>query len=129
MPYGLDLLAGAGAVAAVLGLVFLARFGVAYARSEDLEIAWDRTTKWAMTLAMGLGAAVSVGLIELGAVVSGGFEFIVGHPFVVSNLGVTGLGAGALSGLFTLSTGQFIGLALMLIGVVFVFGRVDEYVG
>ncbi|MBO4248374.1 hypothetical protein IL252_11170 [Halomicrobium sp. IBSBa] len=129
MPFGsLDLLAGAGALFGVLALVFVGRYAVAYARSDDFEVAWDRTTQWTMAVAMGLGAAVSTGLIQLGDLLAAGFEFVVGHPFAVSNLGITGLGAGALSGVVSLSSSQFVGLAVMIVGAILLFVEVDDLV-
>ena len=124
----LNLMAGVGAFVAILGAVVLLRFGVAYARSEDLSVSWDRTTKWVTGVAMAIAGAVSLGLVQFGDLIGMGFEFIVGHPYFVSNFGVAGLGAGALSGVISLTTSQYVGIALALIGVVFLVVEVDEYV-
>ncbi|GGN92261.1 hypothetical protein [Haloarcula pellucida] len=125
----LNVLAGVGAFVAILGVVILARFGIAYARSDDLSVSWDRTTRWTMMLATGVAGAVTVGLIQFGDLVGMAVEFVVSHPYFVTNIGITSLGAGALSGLFTLSTGQFVGIAMMLVGLVFLVVEVDQYVG
>lgn len=124
----LNIMAGVGAFVAILGAVVLLRFGVAYARSEDLSVSWDRTTKWLTGVAMAIGAAVSLGLVQFGDLIGMAVEFIVSHPYFVSNFGVAGLGAGALSGVFSLTTSQFVGIALALIGLVFLVVEVDEYV-
>ena len=99
----LNLMAGVGAFVAILGAVVLLRFGVAYARSEDLSVSWDRTTKWVTGVAMAIGGAVSLGLVQFGDLIGMIIEFIVSHPYFVSNFGVAGLGAGALSGVFPCS--------------------------
>lgn len=128
MPLDIDPMAGVGVFIGIFGAVLLLRFGVAYARSEDLRVSFDRTTQWTMAVAMAVGSAVSFGLIQFGDLVTGAVEFIVTHPYFVSNFGITGLGAGALSGVFSLSTDQFIGIAIALIGLVFIVVEVDEYV-
>lgn len=120
--------AGIGAFLLIMGAFVLARFLIAYARSDDLSVSWDRTTEWVTAIAMGIGGAVTMGLVQFGDLIGMAVEFIVSHPYFVSNFGITGLGAGALSGLFTLTTSQFVGIAVMVIGVVFLVVEVDEYV-
>ncbi|WP_424001196.1 hypothetical protein ACOZ4I_15715 [Haloarcula salina] len=125
----LNVMAGVGAFVAILGALVLVRFGIAYARSDDLSVSWDRTTKWVTGVAMAVGAAVSMGLIQFGDLVGMAVEFVVSHPYFVTNIGITGLGAGSLSGMFTLSTSQFVGIAFLIVGIVFLVVEVDEYVG
>ncbi|QIO23091.1 hypothetical protein [Haloarcula sp. JP-L23] len=124
----MDPVAGIGAFVAILGTVFLLRFAVAYARSEDLSVSWDRTTQWVTAIAMAVGGAVMMGLVQFGDLVGMAIEFIVSHPYFVSNFAVGGLGAGAISGVFTLTVSQYVGIALAIIGLVFIVVEVDEYV-
>jgi len=125
----LSVMAGVGAFLAIMTLVFGVRFAIAYARTGTPWMAWDKTTKWATGIALAIGSATTAGLIQFGDLVGGLFEFVVGHPYVVSNFGITGLGAGALSGLFQITTSQFVGTAIAIVGLVMVFVEVDEYVG
>ncbi|WP_135304117.1 hypothetical protein [Haloarcula amylovorans] len=124
----IDPLAGIGAFVAILGAFVLVRFGIAYARSEDLSVSWDRTTKWVTSVAMAIGAATSFGLIQFGDLIGMAIEFVVSHPYFVTNFGIAGIGAGALSGVFNISTSQYVGIVVAIVGLVFIFVEVDEYV-
>jgi len=119
------------AMGVIVGSVLL-RFLVAYARARDrnrndaLRRAATQTGQWTIGVAVGIGSAVALGLVQFGDIVGTLFGFIGGHPFFASNLGVIGLGAGALSGLVSLSTDQYIGVALMIVGATFLFTQVDD---
>jgi len=131
----LDLMAGLLATIAVIGGAIALRFGVAYARARDrrrespLRYAVTQTGEWTIGIAVGIGGAVAMGLVQFGDIIGTLFGFIGGHPYFASNLGVIGLGAGALSGLVSLSTDQFVGIALMLVGAVFLATEVDDALG
>lgn len=124
----LSVMAGIGAFLAIMLLVFAVRFVIAYARTGTPWMAWDKTTKWATGIALAVGSATTMGLIQFGDLVGGAAAFIGGHPYFVSNIGITGLGAGALSGLVQLSTDQFVGIAIAIVGLVMLLVEVDEYV-
>lgn len=123
-----DLMTGALAAFSVMGLFTALRFAVAYARSESLSVSWNRTTKWITGIALAFGAAVSTGLVQFGDLITGLVQYVVSHPFLVSNAGLTGLGVGALNGVVNVSTSQYIGIAVMLVGAVFLLVEADEYV-
>lgn|GEM_PF-4277391 len=133
-----DLLAGLDFVGAFLMgfvlvlLVVLGRFLMAYARVRDreeaLSTAFVITGRWALALILGGMSAVAVGLVQFGDIIGATFGFIVGHPYFVTNFGIIGIGAGGLSGLFTISGQQFIGVGMLIVGVVFLSVEVDDAV-
>jgi hypothetical protein len=116
-------LIGVGVVAAVL----FGRFLVAAVNTEgDLSESLGRTGMWAGMVLGGLVAASATGIANFGDIFAGFIGFVGSHPFVVSNLGGIGLGALSLSGTVSLSTSQYVGLALLLVGAVFVVTEVDS---
>ncbi|WP_226010521.1 hypothetical protein [Halomicrobium salinisoli] len=125
-----DPVAGLLAAVGVLGAIVGLRFLIALARVSDTESplrrAVSRTGQWAMALAAGVGSAAGLGLVQFGDLVGGFVQFVVGHPYFVSNIGVIGLGAGGLSGAFQLSTSQFVGIAMAIVGAVFIAMEVSE---
>ncbi|QLH83221.1 hypothetical protein [Halosimplex pelagicum] len=113
-------------------LVVLGRFLMAYARVRDrrdaLSTATAITGRWALALILGGMSAVAVGLVQFGDIVGVAFGFIVGHPYFVTNFGILGIGAGGLSGLISISGQQFIGIGMLIVGVVFLSVEVDDAV-
>jgi hypothetical protein len=113
-------------------LIVLGRFLIAYSRVRDRRDALSRafaiTGKWTLMVIVGGMSAVAVGLVNFADVVNVAFGFIVGHPYFVSNFGVSGLGAGALSGVFPVTGQQFVGVGLLIVGVVFLSVEVDDAV-
>lgn len=123
----LDVAAGVLGFAGILGFVLLVRFLIGLARTDgNAALAWDRTNRWAAGVAAGIGSAGAVGLIEFGDTIGMLVGYIASHPFIVSNVGIAGLGAGALSGAITISMEQYLGLALMIVGVVFMLVEAEE---
>lgn len=128
----LDMLGGIAAFGAILlGIVGL-RFAIALANASGdegaLSTAFARTGRWSLMLASGIGSAAAVGLIQFGDLVGGAFAFLVGHPYFASNFGILGIGAGALSGLVSLSPQQFVGIGIMIVGIVMVSVEADNVV-
>lgn len=115
-------LIGLGAAVGVL----LVRFLIAAANTGDLSESAQRTGMWAGMVVGGLFSASMTGLMNFGDVLGGFFGFVGTHPFVASNLGGIGLGALSLSGLVSLSASQYVGIALLLVGAVFVVMEVTE---
>jgi len=93
------------------------RFLVALARGEDASMALSMTGRWTAGLVGGAFAVGGMGLVELADVVGMLTAFISTHPFAVSNGLVTGLGAFVAGGFLDLSTGQFVGVAIALVGI------------
>jgi len=125
----LNVVAGVVAAATVLAVVILGRLVVAYARSDDLGASVMRTGRWTWALVLGMFGLVSTGIMQFGDIIGGLFGFVVGHPYTVSNGIGIGLGALGISGALRITTDQYVGLALMAVGVVFLFTEVDQYVG
>jgi len=133
-----DLLAGFDPVGALLMgflvvlLVITGRFLVAYARVRDRRDALSRafviTGRWTLALIFGAMGAAAVGLVQAGDILGAAFGFIISHPYFVTNFGILGIGAGGLSGLFTLTGQQFIGVGMLIVGVVFPSVEVDDAV-
>lgn len=114
------------ALGAGVGVVVL-RFLIAAVNTEgDLQ---DSVGKTAMFVGLVVGsvlAALATGLASFGDIIGQIVAFVGGHPFVASNLAGIGLGGAALSGLVTLSADQYVGIALLLVGAVFVVQEVSE---
>jgi hypothetical protein len=111
----------------VVVLVLLGRFLVAAVNTEgDLSESLGRTGVWAGMILGGLVAASATGIANFGDIIGGFVNFVASHPFVASNLGGISLGALSLSGTVSLSTSQYVGLALLLVGAVFVVTEVDS---
>ncbi|WP_152436430.1 hypothetical protein [Halosimplex carlsbadense] len=133
-----DLLAGIDFVGAILMGVLLAfvvalgRFLVAYSRVRDrrdaLSTAFAITGRWTLALILGGASAVGVGLVQFGDIVAMTVGFVVSHPYFVTNFGIIGIGAGGLSGLFTITGQEFIGIGMLIVGVVFLSVEVDDAV-
>lgn len=105
------------------------RFAIAFARADDdnaIQTAFERTGRWAYGIAGAAAGVVGMGFVEFGDLVAEVVGFVGGHPYFASNFAITGLGAGVVSGMVSLSTDQFIGIALMIVGVVFVVVEVDR---
>ena len=127
MPFGFSLVEGF--LLALGTAVFLVggRFLIALARRDgDASEALQRTGRWSMAVIFGAGAAGSVGLIQLGDILGSATGFIATHPFAVSNGLITGLGAGVSAGLLSPSPEQFVGLAMVLVGLVLVTYEVAD---
>lgn len=111
-----------------VGIVGL-RYVIAYlnSRGEDrLEKAARTTGMWLAMIATGVAGAVAIGLVQLGDIVGMLTQFVGGHPFIVSNLAGIGIGAGALTGLFDLSADQYVGVAMAIVGAVFLISEVTD---
>ncbi|WP_415381467.1 hypothetical protein [Halosimplex sp. TS25] len=111
-------------------LVITGRFLMAYARVRDRRDAFSRafviTGRWTLTIIFGGMGAVAVGLVQFGDIIGTAFGFIVGHPYFVTNFGIMGIGAGGLSGLFTITGQQFIGIGMLIVGLVFLSVEVED---
>jgi len=124
-----DMLAGLGAALAVLLVPLALRFIVALVRSDGdspVRSAFMKTGKWSLGIAGAIGSATALGVVEFWEVVASAVGFVAAHPFIASNVGSIGLGAGALSGVVSLSPAQFVGIALGIVGLVFVVVEVDN---
>jgi len=128
----LDMLGGLAIFLLVIVGVVAARFLIALANASGdertLSTAFRKTGQWTLIVATGLGSAAALGLIQFGDLIGGAFGFFVSHPYFASNFGIAGIGAGALAGLVDISAQQFAGIALMIIGIVFVSVEVDDAV-
>ena len=125
----IDLVAGILGGVAVLGLLVGLRWLVAYLRADGdspLRTAFSRTGKWSMALVGGVGGASALGVLSLADVAGQLFAFVAGHPYCAVNLGTIGLGAGVLSGVLSLSTSQYIGVAVAFVGVVMLVVEVED---
>lgn len=123
----LNLAAGLCAALLVLVVPIVVRFGIEYVRSDgDTSKALKMTNRWVMAIATAVGGLAATGVIQFGDLLGSAFSFVVNHPFVVSNLGITGVGVAGLSGAVGMSADQFVGVALLLVGLVFLSGRVDD---
>ncbi|ELZ23494.1 hypothetical protein C475_14513 [Halosimplex carlsbadense 2-9-1] len=113
-------------------VVALGRFLVAYSRVRDrrdaLSTAFAITGRWTLALILGGASAVGVGLVQFGDIVAMTVGFVVSHPYFVTNFGIIGIGAGGLSGLFTITGQEFIGIGMLIVGVVFLSVEVDDAV-
>jgi len=107
------------AVAIVAGRYLVAYLNAPQREDEPFRWAADRTARWLGMLFGGLVVAISTGLVEGADILAMVANFIGGHPFVVSNLAGISLGAGALSGVFELTTDQYVGLSMMIVAGVF----------
>lgn len=119
------LLAGVGLLTAVV----LGRFILAYASADgddELATAFAQTGRWAYGTAGAAAGVVGLGIVEFGDILGQMFGFIAGHPYFASNLGIVGLGAGALSGVFALTASQYIGVAIAILGAVLLVVEVDS---
>lgn len=116
-----------GTVVVVLGVRYL----IAYLNTPDgaddrFQRALNRTGRWLGMIAGGVVVAVATGLVQFGEIVTLLTDLIGGSPFLVSNLAGIGLGAATLSGLLDLSPDQYVGIALAIVGAVFVISEVTE---
>lgn len=110
-----------------LGL-FVARFLVALSTevrnddeeslTENLIDAGDATGRWMVLLILGITGVFVSGLASAGEVLDMITQLIAQHPFAVSNVGIAGLGGFVVSGLLSLSTTQYAGIVLGIIGAV-----------
>lgn len=110
-----------------LGL-FVARFLVALSTevrnddeeslTENLIDAGDATGRWMVLLILGISGVFVSGLASFGEVLDMVTQLIAQHPFAVSNVGIAGLGGFVVSGLLSLSTTQYAGIVLGIIGAV-----------
>lgn len=124
----LDVVAGLLLAMVVGGLILGARFYIAYRRADDnIGEAAARTGRWTFAIVGGAFAAGATGLVQLGDILSQVFGFIVAHPFFVSNFGTIGLGALGISGSIIITSDQYIGLAIVVVGIVFVLQGVDRF--
>jgi hypothetical protein len=102
-------------------LVIAARYIAAYLNApesaDDDRFKWatNRTSRWLGMIVGGVLAAAGVGIVEGVDIVAQISMFVGAHPFAVSNLGAIGLGAGALSGALSLTTDQYVGIAMVLV--------------
>jgi len=116
------------AVMALVALVVLTggRFLVALASGEDPRDSFEITGRWTFGL---LGAATAVGamgLVQLADIVGMLTMFVGSHPLAFSNGLVAGLGAFVAGGWLDIGPAQFIGVSLMLVGVVMLLLEVDD---
>lgn len=118
------------AVGALVG-VFVVRYAIAYLNTPDMaedrfQRALNKTARWGGVVFGGIVMAVATGLVTFGEVLDLITQLIGGAPFLVSNLAGIGLGAATLSGLLQLSPDQYIGIALAIVGGVFLISEVVE---
>lgn len=126
----LDLMAGAIAGLGALLAILSVRWVLAFVQSADeespLRMATEKTGRWSIAVIGAVAGLAGTGLVEFNALIMGAVEFVVTHPYFVSNLGVGALGAGAVSGVLNVSTSQYVGIAIALVGVVFLVVEVDN---
>jgi hypothetical protein len=119
------------ALAAFVLIVGL-RFVVAYINAPDdrsispLSLAIDTTSRWTWGLIGGAFAVGGLGLVQLADIIGMVTMFVGSHPYFVSNGLVTGLGAGVAAGLVDLSAGQFVGIAVALLGLTMLVYEVTD---
>lgn len=113
------------ALAASLALVTV-RFLVALSRDEEPREALEITGRWSAGLVGAAGAAGAMGLVQFADIVAAGSQFVATHPFAVSNGVVTALGAFVAGGWLSLSSTQFVGVAVALVGAVMLMYEVGE---
>jgi hypothetical protein len=102
------------------------RWLVALANGEDPRDAALITGRWTAGLLGAAGAAGALGLVQLADIVGMVTMFVGNHPFAVSNGLVAGLGAFVADGSLALSSGQFLGIAVAIAGVVMLFSEVSS---
>lgn len=110
----------------VFVVLVIGRLLVALANGDDPRDAAKLTGKWTGGL---LGAAASVGamgLVQVGDVLGMVTQFIGTHPFAASNFAIAGLGAAGLEGLVSLGPGQYLGIALGIVGLTMVVMEVSD---
>ena len=115
------ILIGVGAVGVIL---FVGRGLVALSEGRDLEESVMMSSRFMGALVGGVVVTVSVGLMGIGETLSILTEFIASHPFAVSNFAIAGIGAVGLGGLAELGAAQFLGIALLIVGLTFVIMEV-----
>jgi len=126
-----DLLGGLLAALGAFLAIVAVRFVIAYANADTrrpFATAVTRTGRWTFGLLGGVFGAVALGLVQFGDLVGGFVGFVVSHPYFASNFGIAGVGAGAISGMFQLTTQQFLGIAFVIVGAVFVAMEADDVV-
>lgn len=111
--------------------VLVLRMVIAYLNTPDMaddrfQRALNRTARWVGMIVGGITVAIATGLVQFGEIVTLLTDLIGGSPFLVSNLAGIGLGAATLSGLLDLSTDQYVGIALAIVGGVFVLSEVVD---
>jgi len=126
MPLGLDLVGGLALLVATALVLVVGRTLVAIARGEDPREAVEITGRWSASILGAAGAAGAMGLVELADVLGMVVAFIGSHPLAVSNGLVTGLGAAVSGGIFSPTPEQFVGIALMLVGLTMVVYNVGD---
>lgn len=110
-------------------LVVAGRYIAAYLNAPEstddrFEWATNRTARWLGMIVGGVIASAGIAIVQGVDIIAMLTQFIGGHPFIVSNLGAIGLGAGALSGLFDLAVDQYVGIALMVVAGTFLISEV-----
>lgn len=109
-------------------VLFVARFLVALSmeiRSDDEESmvenlidAGDATGRWMVLLILGITGVFVSGLASFGEVLDMISQLVAQHPFAVSNVSIAALGGILASGLASLSTSQYVGMVVAIIGAV-----------
>jgi hypothetical protein len=110
-------------------LVVAGRYIAAYLNAPDstddrFEWATNRTARWLGMIVGGVIASAGIAIVQGVDIIAMLTQFVGGHPFIVSNLGAIGLGAGALSGLFDLAVDQYVGIALVVVAGTFLISEV-----
>ncbi|PSQ06654.1 hypothetical protein BRC92_00345 [Halobacteriales archaeon QS_4_69_31] len=131
-----DWQAGLSMAIVVAVLVVSVRFLIAWANARDstrgdespLREALERTGNWTYGLIAGAFGAGALGLMQFGDIVGHVLEFVVSHPYFASNVAIGGLGAGGIGGWIPLTASQYAGIAMMVVGAVFLFTEVDDAV-
>ena len=119
-----------GALLALVGVLVLVggRFAVAYARDDDLRDAAMMTRESVVAVVAGTFAVGAMGLVQLADFLGFVGSWLAGHPFAASNGILGGIGAlGAFVG-FEISASQWLGLALIVPGLILVAKEVDDAV-
>jgi len=124
----LDIVAGLLLALVVSVLILAARFFVAYRSSgDDIGRAAARTGRWTFAIVGGAFGAGATGLIQPAAILDLLFQFVAGHPFTVANIGTIGLGWLGITGNIVITGDQYIGIALAIVGLVFIVQGVDSF--
>lgn len=110
-----------------LVIILAGRTALAYSRGKDPGAALAATGRWTFAVVGGIFTAGFTGLAQAGDLVAQLTAFIAGHPFAVSNAGVGLLGWLGFSGQIALGPNQFVGLALAIVGAVWVVRGVDDF--
>ena len=126
-----DLISGLYLAAGTFGLVLLVllgRYAVAYRNNRgDAGEALTDTGRWIFAVVGGAFVAGFTGLAQAGDIIAQITAFIASHPFSVSNLGVTAVGWLGYSGAISLGPREFVGIAIAIIGFVFIVQGVQDF--